>query len=175
MVQAHTKIEIQKFLLEALLPFIWNLHLPKFPPIQYFIFFLAHLGAKINDTQFHTQITISVLARPFLEWCAPLSLSGAPLGYNSNYDIHSAIQTNITLDPSHTVHLQGPPWAIYIFAPLSWQFLARTLITLASHFLCHQHCFFDKPRQYLAAFVRVLTSILWKVVAYKACSPKFHL
>ena len=31
----------------------------------------------------------------------------------------------LALDPSHTVHLQGPPRAIYTFAPLGLQFLAR--------------------------------------------------
>ena len=38
----------------------------------------------------------------------------APLGLNSNYD-------------SATVHLQGPPRAIYTFEPLGLLFLARTL------------------------------------------------
>ena len=33
----------------------------------------------------------------------------------------------LALDPSHTVHLQGPPRAIYTSAPLGLQFLARTL------------------------------------------------
>ena len=46
------------------------------------------------------------------------------LGLNSNYDIHSAIPDS-GIDPSHTVHLQGPPRAIYTFVPLG---LARTLL-----------------------------------------------
>ena len=33
----------------------------------------------------------------------------------------------LAIDSSHTVHLQGPPRAIYSFAPLGLQFLARTL------------------------------------------------
>ena len=35
----------------------------------------------------------------------------------------------LAIDPSHTVHLQGPPRAIYTFAPLGLQFLVRTLLT----------------------------------------------
>ena len=68
--------------------------------------------------------TNSVLAR-FFGVVHTISLSGVPLGLNNNYDIHSA-----TSDPSHTVHLQGPPRAI-TFAPLGLQFLVRTLTTTA--------------------------------------------
>ena len=32
----------------------------------------------------------------------------------------------LAIDPSHTVHLQGPPRAIYTFAPLGLQFLENT-------------------------------------------------
>ena len=38
------------------------------------------------------------------------------------------VQLRLTaLDPSDTVHVQGPPRAIYTFVPLGLQFLARTL------------------------------------------------
>ena len=59
----------------------------------------------------------SVLTKAFLVWCAPL-------GSNSNYEL--------TIDPSHTAYLQGPPRAFYTFAPLGLQFLARTLLQEAN-------------------------------------------
>ena len=34
----------------------------------------------------------------------------------------------LAIDPSRTAHLQGLPKAIYTFAPLGLQFLARTLV-----------------------------------------------
>ena len=41
----------------------------------------------------------------------------------------------LALDPNHTVHLQGPPRAIYTFAPLGLQFLERKVVLNQEPFL----------------------------------------
>ena len=60
---------------------------------------------------------------------------------NSNDDIHSTTRlgsSQLALDPSHTVHLQGPPRAIYTFAPLGLQILAEN--TAPQSFLQELSC-----------------------------------
>ena len=47
-------------------------------------------------------------------WCTTWLVPGnpfAPLGLNSNKDVPS-VRYHLPIDPSHTVHLQGPPKAI---------------------------------------------------------------
>ena len=93
----------------------------------------------MTNTLSATQPQCSRLA--FLEWCTPLGAPlGAPLGQFQEALFHHLVWIGIVIfivqpdylaiDPSHTVDVQGPPRAIYTYAPLGLQFLARTLLNL---------------------------------------------
>ena len=76
---------------------------------------IMHMGSVLLGLFSVVRTTWLVPGNPF-----------APPGLNSNYDF--IVQPDLlAIDPSHTAHLQGPPRAIYTFAPLGLQLPARTM------------------------------------------------